>query len=141
MFELHPQLDADTITIGDLPLCRVLLINDSQYPWLVLVPRRVDIQETYQLNEHDQQQLLNESSTLSSLIMKHFSGDKLNVAALGNVVPQLHIHHIVRFTNDPTWPKPVWGMLPSLPYQQEELNSIINELTELISKNLTLTPC
>ena len=81
------------------------------------------------------------SSTLSSLIMKHFSGDKLNVAALGNVVPQLHIHHIVRFTNDPTWPKPVWGMLPSLPYQQEELNSIINELTELISKNLTLTPC
>ena len=141
MFELHPQLDAYTITIGDLPLCRVLLINDSQYPWLVLVPRRVDIQETYQLNEHDQQQLLNESSTLSSLIMKHFSGDKLNVAALGNVVPQLHIHHIVRFTNDPTWPKPVWGMLPSLPYQQEELNSIINELTELISKNLTLTPC
>jgi len=141
MFELHPQLDADTITIGDLPLCRVLLINDSQYPWLVLVPRRVGIQETYQLNEHDQQQLLNESSTLSSLIMKHFSGDKLNVAALGNVVPQLHIHHIVRFTNDPTWPKPVWGMLPSLPYQQEELNSIINELTELISKNLTLTPC
>ena len=141
MFELHPQLDADTITIGDLPLCRVLLINDSQYPWLVLVPRRADIQETYHLDENDQQQLLNESSTLGSLLMNHFNGDKLNVAALGNMVPQLHIHHIVRFTNDPTWPKPVWGMLPSLPYQEGELNSIINELTELISSSLNLTPC
>jgi len=141
MFKLHPQLFADTVPIGDLPLCRVLLVNDSQYPWLVLVPRRVDILETYQLSEDDQQQLLIESNTLSSLLMNHFNGNKLNVAALGNMVPQLHIHHIVRFTNDPTWPKPVWGMLPSRPYQQGELNSTIHELTKLVSSKFNLKPC
>ncbi|MBX2848278.1 MAG: HIT domain-containing protein, partial [Acidiferrobacterales bacterium] len=81
MFELHPQLIADTVVIGDLPLCRLLLVNDAQYPWLILVPRRADIKESYQLNNDDQQQLLLESNTLGTLLMNHFNGDKLNVAA------------------------------------------------------------
>lgn len=141
MFELHPQLATDTITIGDLPLCRLLLINDSHYPWLILVPRRTNIQEIYQLNEDDRQQLHIESNTLSKLLMDHFNGDKLNVAALGNMVSQLHIHHIVRFKKDPTWPKPVWGMLPNLPYDTKELKNTINELTQLVSSKLNLKSC
>jgi len=141
MFELHPQLAADSIAIGDLPLCRLLLINDAQYPWLVLVPRRTNIQESYQLNEADQQQLLFESNTLSKLLMSHFDGDKLNVAALGNMVPQLHIHHIVRFKIDPAWPNPVWGAIPNSPYLEDKLEQIISELKKLVASKLDLKVC
>ena len=141
MFELHPQLSADTFVIGDLPLCRLLLVNDSQYPWLILVPRRAGIKESYQLNESDRQQLMIESNTLGRLLMNHFNGDKLNVAALGNMVPQLHIHHIVRFRTDPTWPQPVWGVLPSLAYKVNALNTLIFELTELVTSKLDLQAC
>ena len=107
MFELHPQLAQDTITISDFPLCRLLLINDSNYPWFILVPRRSQIREIYELQESDQRQLLKESSQLSRVLVKIFQADKLNVAALGNMVPQLHIHHIVRYQDDQAWPKPV----------------------------------
>ena len=141
MFELHPQLSADTIVIGDLPLCRLLLVNDSQYPWLILVPRRADIKESYQLDEPDRQQLMIESNTLSKLLMDHFNGDKLNVAALGNLVPQLHIHHIVRFVNDPAWPKPIWGVLPSQAYEEGIQSALVSELTELVSSKLDLLAC
>ncbi len=141
MFELHPQLSADTIVIGDLPLCRLLLVNDSQYPWLILVPRRVDIQENYQLDEPDRQQLLIESNTLSLLLMNHFDGDKLNVAALGNMVPQLHIHHIVRFKTDPAWPQPVWGVSPNLPYEEVILGTLVSKLAELVAGRLDLQAC
>lgn len=141
MFELHPQLAADTRVIGDLPLCRLLVVNDSQYPWLILVPRRADIRESYQLNNNDQQQLLLESNTLSRLLMSHFEGDKLNIAALGNMVPQLHIHHIVRFKTDLAWPKPIWGVTPSLAYEEEKLEAIISDLSKLIASELELTIC
>jgi diadenosine tetraphosphate (Ap4A) HIT family hydrolase len=118
-FALHPRLAADTFVVGDLPLCRLLLMNDAQYPWFILVPRRDGAREIYQLADADQQQLLRESAALSRAAMAAFAGEKLNVAALGNVVPQLHVHHIVRFAGDPAWPKPVWGVQPPRPYTSE----------------------
>lgn len=119
-FKLHPRLAADTATVGDLPLCRLLLMNDAQYPWFILVPRRENAREIYLLEEPDQQQLLRESSLLSRALMDAFSGEKLNVAALGNMVPQLHLHYIVRYAGDPAWPGPVWGRHPPRPYADAE---------------------
>lgn len=119
MFTLDPQLARDTLPIGDLPLCRLLLMNDATYPWFILVPRRADIREIYQLAAVDQQQLLAESSQLARLLAEQFFADKLNIAALGNLVPQLHVHHLVRYRTDPAWPKPVWGLLPAKPYLPE----------------------
>jgi diadenosine tetraphosphate (Ap4A) HIT family hydrolase len=116
VFTLHPRLAADTFVVGDMTLCRLLLMDDAQYPWFILVPRREGAREIYQLAEADQQQLLRESAALSRAAMAAFAGEKLNVAALGNVVPQLHVHHIVRFAGDPAWPRPVWGAHPPQPY-------------------------
>jgi len=119
-FALHPRLAADTFAAGDLPLCRVLLMNDAQYPWFILVPRRDDAREIYLLDEADHLQLWRESALLSRAMMQAFAGHKLNVAALGNVVPQLHLHHIVRYPGDPAWPGPVWGRHPPRPYADAE---------------------
>jgi diadenosine tetraphosphate (Ap4A) HIT family hydrolase len=119
-FALHPRLAADTFVLGDFPLCRLLLMNDAQYPWFILVPRRAGAREIYLLEEPDQARLLRESAALSRAAMDAFAGDKLNVAALGNVVPQLHLHHVVRHAADPAWPAPVWGRLPPRPYAAAE---------------------
>lgn len=119
-FELHPQLAADTLTVGRLPLCRLLLMNDANYPWLILVPERPGVREIYELDAGDQQALLQESSQLGRALMELFCGDKLNIAALGNVVPQLHVHHVVRHHRDPAWPAPVWGRVPARPYEPAE---------------------
>lgn len=124
MFELHPQLAQDSYTLGNYPLCRLLLINDRQYPWFVLVPRREDIREIYQLSTTDQLQYLRESSELGAELMRVFDGDKLNIGALGNMVPQLHIHHIVRFEADPAWPGPVWGARPMQAYDESALAAL-----------------
>lgn len=113
---LHAQLAADTVAIGDLPLGRVLLSNDANYPWTILVPRRAGIREIHELDEADQLQLLRESSRLARALVAEFAPTKLNIAALGNVVPQLHVHHIARFDHDPAWPAPVWGRVPALAY-------------------------
>jgi len=115
-FVLHAQLAADCFSVGDASLCRLLLLNDAQYPWLVLVPRRSSVREIYELDPADQIQLQHESVKLGGGLMQLFGGDKLNVAALGNVVPQLHIHHIVRKIDDAAWPAPVWGRHAALPY-------------------------
>lgn len=127
-WSLHSQLAADTQVAGDFPLSRVLVMNDSQYPWVILVPRVAEIRESYELEALQQQQLLQESALLSMWLMKRFQGDKLNVAALGNVVPQLHIHHIVRFTTDAAWPSPVWGKHPAVAYSQTALATFCHEL-------------
>ena len=127
-FSLHAQLEKDCIVLGQLPLCLVLLCNDRAYPWFILVPRKVGISDIYQMEWQDQQQFLNESSLLSELLMNEFKGDKLNVAALGNVVPQLHIHHVVRYKDDPCWPKPIWGQQASTPYSLDEVAVIKNRI-------------
>lgn len=108
-FELHPQLEQDTHFVTDLPLCRVLLMNESRYPWLILAPRRAGIREIHELAAADRQQLWAESDQVSRALIALFQPDKLNIAALGNVVTQLHIHHIARFQTDAAWPAPVWG--------------------------------
>jgi len=131
-FILHPILEKDTITLGDLELCRVLLMNEQQVPWVILVPRRNEISELYQLDEDEQDQALRESILISEIIMHHFNGDKLNTAALGNMVPQLHLHHVVRFKNDPAWPKPVWGNIKPQPYSKKDCLKISKTLQHLI---------
>jgi len=131
-FELHPRLAADTVALGDFPLCRLLLMNDAQYPWFILVPRRENAREIYLLEDRDQQQLLRESSLLSRALMDAFRGDKLNVAALGNVVPQLHLHHIVRHQGDPAWPGPVWGRHPPRPYDPRARAERLDALRPLL---------
>lgn len=133
MFELHPQLAADTLVVGDFPLCRLLLMNDSSYPWLILVPRRPNVREIFELSEADQQQLLKESSQLSRVLQDQFNADKLNVAALGNMVPQLHVHHIVRYRTDSSWPKPVWGQHPATPYSAAKAEDICRQLGTQLS--------
>lgn len=110
--------------MGDFPLSRLLLLNDARYPWFVLVPRCPDITEIYQLNEANQQQLLRESSQLGRFLMGEFNGDKLNIGALGNLVPQLHIHHIVRYRSDEAWPGPVWGVGKAVPFLDEEIEIV-----------------
>jgi len=131
MFNLHPQLDKDCILIGQFKLCQLLLMNDANYPWFILVPARENISEIYQLSDEDQKQLLSESTFLSQKLMQVFSGDKMNIAALGNVVPQLHVHHVVRYKTDPTWPAPVWGKLAAIAYDELQLNEIMEKLQVL----------
>lgn len=130
MFELHPRLREETLVIGDFPLSRLLLMNDANYPWFILVPRRTDIHEIFQLGHDDQCQLLKESSQLAMVLSKIFEADKLNIAALGNMVPQLHIHHIVRYRSDQAWPKPVWGLFPAKPYSTRTLQETCANLVE-----------
>lgn len=124
LFSLAPELARDCIELADWPLCKVLLMNDSQYPWFILVPRQAGLREIIDLSEELQIAFLQESAKLSKLIQQVFTPDKLNVAALGNMVPQLHIHHIARFKSDPAWPAPVWGKLPAIPYTDEQIKQL-----------------
>ncbi|EDY86993.1 diadenosine tetraphosphate (Ap4A) hydrolase [gamma proteobacterium HTCC5015] len=130
MFSLHPQLAKDSRVVGDFPLCRLLLIRDQQYPWFVLVPRREGIRELYELSFEDQQQYFAESLNVSRELMRVFRGEKLNVAALGNMVPQLHIHHIIRYSNDAAWPGPVWGAVPMRDYDKASLDALIERVSQ-----------
>lgn len=136
MFELNERLSKDSIKIGDLPLSELRLINDSQYIWLILVPRRDNITEIYQLSAIDQITLIEESSTLSRVLVRLFKCDKLNVAAIGNKVPQLHLHHVVRSSSDVSWPEPVWGRMPSVPYNEGELANILQLIQEELAEDL-----
>jgi len=120
-FSLAPELQRDCIELADWPLCKVLLMNDSQYPWFILVPRVAGVKEIIDLSEELQITLLQESGKLSKLLQQVFNPDKLNVAALGNMVPQLHVHHIARFTTDAAWPTPIWSKLPAVPYTDEQI--------------------
>ena len=125
---LDQKLAEDSVFVVDWPLSQLRLINDSRFPWLVLVPRVSNIEEIFQLSDEDQQQLLQESSQLAKTLSTSFKADKLNVAALGNVVRQLHVHHIVRYVDDCCYPSPVWGIGEALPYQEHELRQRVDEL-------------
>jgi diadenosine tetraphosphate (Ap4A) HIT family hydrolase len=132
-FYLHERLAADTLSLGRSALCEIRLMNDSAWPWVLLVPMRPAIREIHELDEGDQWQLLKESSALGRGLMQAFEGDKLNVAALGNMVPQLHLHHLVRFVDDPAWPGPVWGRQPPVPYSEESLLQCLEILKPVLA--------
>lgn len=137
MFVLDPRLLQDTLPIGDFPLCTLLLSNDSNYPWFILVPKRPDIREVFQLSEAEQAQLWKETTYLSAVLDRTFQADKMNVAALGNVVNQLHMHVIVRRVGDAAWPAPVWGKHPAKPYSPDEVARITSQLKSGLTEAFT----
>lgn len=139
-FELHPQLAADCIVLGDFPVSRLLLLNDSNYPWFVLVPRRAGVTEIYHLSDEDQCILMKESSFLASNLADIFAAKKMNVASLGNMVPQLHVHHIVRYETDSAWPAPVWGKVPAVLYSEKEIETVRGKLEALMAGELDFVP-
>lgn len=126
--EIHPQLRSDCLLLGRFELSYLLLMQDANYPWFILVPDREGVSEIFQLSAEDQIQLTKESAVLSSALKEQFAADKLNIAALGNIVPQLHIHHVVRYQNDPAWPAPVWGKLPARPYDARQQQEVIAKI-------------
>lgn len=128
MFQLHPQLQADTYVVGKFDLSWVLLHQDANYPWCILVPEREDIREIHHLDTDDQIALLRESSHLAEVMADIFAPKKLNIAALGNIVPQLHLHHVARFEQDPAWPKPIWGAVAPVSYSPEVLTYRLGRL-------------
>ncbi|MGR4039226.1 HIT domain-containing protein [Pseudomonas sp. JDS08PS003] len=133
MFTLDSRLQQDTLPIGDFPLCRLLLSNDANYPWFILVPRREDISELFQLDVTDQQQLWQETTVLAEVLKDSFDADKMNVATLGNVVSQLHMHVIVRKRDDVAWPAPVWGKHPAKPYNSQQVAAIRDRLRVVLA--------
>jgi len=135
-WELDPLIARDTVPVGDMPLCRVLLIKDANYPWLLLVPRRDKAVEMVDLDTIEQAQLMTEIAHASRTLKTLTSCDKINVAALGNVVAQLHVHVIARSRGDAAWPKPVWNAVPPRDYEKAELDKLLVALRQ----RLTLTP-
>mgnify|MGYP000299992152 FL=1 len=131
-FSLHPTLKKDCIELGRLALCRVLLMNDSQFPWLILVPEQENLKEIHQLSDDDQQLLMHESCYVAKKLAEHYQADKMNIAALGNMVPQLHIHHVVRYQKDKAWPAPIWGKFDALLYAEQDLEITVARLRELL---------
>jgi diadenosine tetraphosphate (Ap4A) HIT family hydrolase len=131
-FTLHPQLAQDTLFIKDLLLCRVVLMNDARFPWVILVPRRQGVCELMDLMPGEQTLVLNEIHKVSVFLKQFFKSEKLNVAALGNIVPQLHIHVIARFTQDAAWPKPVWGVGEAVKYTDAESKRLITALMQAV---------
>ena len=135
MFKLDNRLHNDTFFVCDLSLCRVLLMNDSQFSWLILVPMKNDIAEIIDLSEEEQITLLKESALASKAMQSLFSPLKLNVAALGNVVRQLHVHHVARFENDCAWPKPVWGNQPAVAYNTNDAQALVKSVKQWFENN------
>ncbi len=131
-FQLHPRLAEDCISIGQFELCRLLMMNDSQYPWFILVPERSELQEIYQLNKVERALLTEESSYLAESLAKLYKADKMNVAAIGNLVPQLHVHHVVRYQTDKAWPAPVWGKFAAVPYNEQQIIDNVDRLKDCL---------
>ena len=130
MFDLDPRLAADTEDVCRLALCRVLLSRDANYPWLILVPERPGIREIRELEPADRASLMDEIVRATDVLERLYSPHKLNVAALGNSVAQLHVHAIARFTEDAAWPKPIWGAAPPTVYPPETLERRLAELRD-----------
>lgn len=135
MFTLDSRLQQDCLLIGDFPLSRLLLMNDAQYPWFILVPRREEISELFQLDVDDQRQLWLETTLLAETLKDTFAADKMNVATLGNVVSQLHMHVIVRKRGDLAWPAPVWGRHPAVAYTAEQVEALKQKLRLVLTEN------
>ncbi|MSP52398.1 MAG: HIT domain-containing protein [Alphaproteobacteria bacterium] len=127
-FVLDPQLVVDTVPLGEFALSGVHLMNERRYPWLVLVPKRAGARELIDLTPSEQMALVGEIDRVCRAIKPLFNPDKLNVATIGNVVAQLHIHIVGRYRIDPAWPKPVWGASSRLPYEADSLARRVAEL-------------
>ena len=131
-WSLHPQLAADTHNVGDLPLSRLLIIKDANYPWVILVPRRTGVSEIIDLGAAEQAELMDEIVRTGAALKEITACTKLNIAALGNVVAQLHVHVIARHKSDPAWPQPVWGKLKPLSYDGATLDRFAGLLGEAL---------
>jgi diadenosine tetraphosphate (Ap4A) HIT family hydrolase len=132
MFVLDSKLQADSFFVADLKMSRLLLMNDANYTWLILVPQKPDLVELTDLTFYEQVEVLGEINMLARILKTNFGCEKLNIGALGNVVNQLHIHVIARKKNDATFPKPVWGNAPAKPYEKDEAQDVINKIKSLI---------
>jgi diadenosine tetraphosphate (Ap4A) HIT family hydrolase len=128
VFELDPVLAGDTVDLGSLGLCRVLLMNDARYPWLILAPAKSGLVEIANLDRDDRIRLMDEITAAGNALAGLYDPEKINTGALGNIVRQLHIHVVARSPGDPAWPGPVWGHSPALPYAAEALEARISEL-------------
>jgi diadenosine tetraphosphate (Ap4A) HIT family hydrolase len=131
-FALHETLAADTVEAARWPLCHVLLMNDSRYPWLILVPARAEMTALHDLDPADQAVLMTEIDRASRALTGLYAPDKINIGALGNLVPQLHIHVVARFRSDDAWPGPVWGAHPSRPYAADTLENALAGLRQAL---------
>ncbi|CAO3400238.1 HIT domain-containing protein [Azospirillum palustre] len=132
MFSLNERLQADTCPVTDLELCRVLLMNNRLWPWLILVPMREGAVEIHRLADADQATLMREIARASRVVERLFAPDKMNVGALGNMVPQLHVHVIGRTRGDPAWPGPVWGSGHAEPYEPAEAAALAQRLADAL---------
>jgi diadenosine tetraphosphate (Ap4A) HIT family hydrolase len=132
-FDLHPTLARDTVEVVRLPLCRVLLMRDKRFPWLILVPEREAAREIHELPPEDRARLIEEVARVGETLERLFQPDKLNIGALGNIVPQLHVHAVARFANDAAWPGPVWGSGAAVPYTQDELEELRERLASALA--------
>ena len=128
MFVLNSKLAADTFEVADLKISRLLLMNDANYFWFILVPRKADLVELTDLSFAEQSEVLREINLVAKILQEDFAAEKLNIAALGNVVRQLHIHVIGRFENDVAFPKPVWGAVSAKPYEERAAKELINKI-------------
>jgi diadenosine tetraphosphate (Ap4A) HIT family hydrolase len=135
MFSLHERLQTDTVPVSDLGLCRVLLMNNRVWPWLILVPRREGAVEIHRLSAADQTALMAEIAAASRVVERLFAPDKLNVGALGNMVPQLHVHVVGRTRGDPAWPGPVWGSGHAEAYPADEGAALAVRLAEALAED------
>ncbi|WP_318516808.1 HIT family protein [Photobacterium leiognathi] len=133
-FTLHPRLESDTTVLGDFPLSRVLLSKEALGPWIILVPRVDELREIHHLPEQDQFQLMRESSAVATLLENDYQAEKINVGALGNLVPQLHLHHIARFSNDIAWPGPIWANTDGTQRSDELQAALAEELRAELSQ-------
>ncbi|MDX7949779.1 HIT family protein [Lichenihabitans sp. Uapishka_5] len=132
-FTLDPRLEADTLPLGLLGLCAVRLTNDARYPWLVLVPRRPDLVEVFDLTAAERGQLMEEVAAVSRALDEVTGADKINIGALGNIVSQLHVHVVARQEDDAAWPGPVWGSGSAVPYGDAELDVLRQTLSTALA--------
>ncbi|MGC9421790.1 HIT family protein [Vibrio sp.] len=139
-FKLHPQLEQDTDIIGQFPLCLALLHKDSAAPWVILVPQKNQLKELHHLSMQEQQQFLLESQAISQALEALFQPDKLNLGALGNIVPQLHVHHIARFATDCAWPGPIWGNTQGIQRSSQEQQHMLQKLRAILSLSTLFSP-
>jgi len=133
IFTLDERLEADTVHISDMDLCQIRMMKDANYPWVVMVPRVPDVREIHDLSDSDQSRLMTELANVSAVLEKAFQADKMNVGALGNIVPQLHVHVVARFHEDPAWPDPVWGKHPPAAYPDGDLEVWTEGLKKILA--------